>query len=62
MKLPVNSGIPGDVIRTLEQADRMNHKRDRDLEVRTRLILSSPDGSRFEIQVSDAGTLSAVSL
>ena len=62
MKLPVNSGIPGDVIRTLEQADRMNHKRDRDLEVRTRLILSSPDGSRFEIQVSDAGTLSAMSL
>lgn len=47
--------------RQLEAADRENHKRGRDIEVNPgRLILTSPDGTRWSVTVDDTGTLSAV--
>ena len=45
---------------TLELADVQNHKRDQDIEVgAARLIIKSPNGTRYEVKVSDSGTLSA---
>ena len=45
---------------TLELADVQNHKRDQDIEVgAARLIIKSPTGTRYEVKVSDSGTLSA---
>lgn len=48
----------------IEQADQLNHKRTADLEIVTpqRLILRSPDGTRWKITVSNTGTLSASTL
>lgn len=47
----------------IEQADAENHKRGRDVEIgQGRLILTSPDGTRFEIEVDNAGTITATSL
>lgn len=48
----------------LERADAGNQKRNEDHEIKTpvRLILFSPDGSRWQVKVDNAGTLSAVSL
>jgi hypothetical protein len=47
----------------LELEDRNNHKRNRDVEIGTsRLILTSPNGTRYRITVSNAGTLSATSI
>ena len=44
----------------LEAADRYNLKRDRDNDVgRGRIILKSPDGTRYAITVDNAGALSA---
>lgn len=50
--------------RALEAADRMNRKKGQDVEVAgdERLILSSPDGTRWSITVSNAGAISATSL
>lgn len=49
--------------RQLEQADLENHKRGRDMYVAPgRLILTSPDGTFWEVKVDDAGALSAASL
>lgn len=49
--------------RQLELADGANHKRNRDVEIGVgRLILTSPNGTRFSITVSDAGVISAVAL
>lgn len=46
--------------RTLEQEDRRNRKIGADVEItREKLILRSPDGSRWNVTVSDAGVLSA---
>lgn len=45
----------------IEEADRQNHKRGRDMEVGAageRLILTSANGTRYQIVVSDAGVLS----
>ena len=43
----------------VEQADRENRKQGRDIEVfPARLILTSPNGTRYQILVSDAGVLS----
>lgn len=45
----------------IEQADKQNHKRGRDVEVGAlgeRLILTSSGGTRYQILVSDAGVLS----
>ena len=45
----------------LEQADNNNHKRDRDIEVGSAsVILTSANGTRYAISVSDAGVLSTV--
>ena len=47
----------------IEQADNLNRKKNQDIELRNeRLILQSPNGSRFSITVADNGTVSAVSL
>lgn len=46
-----------------EQADAENHKRNRDLEVSPgRLIIKSPNGTRYSITVSNTGTISATAL
>lgn len=43
----------------IEQADSQNHKRGSDVELGPgeRLILRSPDGSRWAVTVSNAGAL-----
>lgn len=47
----------------LEQADALNFKRGTDVELyNEKLILRSPDGSRWKITVSNAGVISAVAL
>jgi hypothetical protein len=54
-----------DRLRTeLDKMDAKNRKAGQDVEVAgsERLILSSPNGSRWDIQVSNAGALSAVAL
>ena len=49
--------------RILEQADRDNLKRGRDIEVGNgRLILQSPNGTRFSVVVSNAGAITASSI
>lgn len=49
---------------TLEQADLQNLKRQADVEVvePQRLILRSPNGTRYKITVSNTGVLSATTL
>lgn len=48
---------------TLELADKNNHKRGRDVEINPgRLILTSPDGTRWSITVDNSGVISATSL
>lgn len=45
--------------RELEKADALNHKRNRDIEVgQARLILTSPNGTRYSVEVDNAGNLS----
>jgi hypothetical protein len=52
-----------DVRAKIEQADDENVKRNRDYEVgAARIILKSPDGTRYAITVSNAGALSAVAM
>lgn len=47
----------------LERADKENHKRNRDLELgEGRLILTSPNGTRYSVTVADDGTLSTAAL
>lgn len=47
----------------IERADAENHKRNRDIEVSPgRLIIKSPDGTRYSIEVSNAGVISATAL
>lgn len=49
--------------RQIEQADKQNHKKGRDVEIGSgRLIISSPNGSRFRVTVADDGTLSAIAI
>lgn len=49
-----------EIKRDIERRDAQNHKRGRDVEVgQARLILTSPDGTRFAVTVSNAGALSA---
>lgn len=46
--------------RVLEQEDALNHKRNRDVEIGdARLILTSPNGTRYSIEVANDGTVSA---
>jgi hypothetical protein len=45
---------------TLEAGDRENVKTGQDIEVGSaRLILTSPNGTRYSVTVNDAGTLGA---
>tara|TARA_B100000575_G_scaffold80814_2_gene63484 strand:+ start:8256 stop:8462 length:207 start_codon:yes stop_codon:yes gene_type:complete len=47
----------------LEQADNLNFKKFQDVEVGdARLILKSPNGSRFSVTVDNSGNLSAISI
>jgi hypothetical protein len=64
MKLPRSDDRTiTEISRQVELADRMNYKRDRDLEIgQNRVILTSPNGSRYAIMVSDLGVLSAVAV
>jgi len=65
MKLPIPApryemGRESERNRALEQADQQNHKRGRDIEVNPgRLIVTSPDGTRWKIVVDDLGTVTA---
>ena len=44
---------------TLEQADGKNHKKEQDIEVGSaKIILTSANGTRYQIDISDAGVLS----
>ena len=44
----------------LEQADYLNHKRNADIEVGDgRVILKSPNGTRYKIAVDNSGNLTA---
>lgn len=68
MRLPYAPGAydQGDQTKTrslVEQAFEQTLKRGQDIEVGgARIILQSPDGSRFAIAVSDLGVLSATAL
>ena len=47
----------------IERADRENHKRGRDIEVGVgRVILTSPNGTRYSVEVDNAGTLSTTAV
>lgn len=47
----------------LEKADMDNHKRARDVEISPgRLVIKSPDGTRWSIEVDNSGNVSASSL
>lgn len=47
----------------IEQADDLNHKKNQDVEVGdARLILKSPNGTRYSITVDNSGTVSASSI
>lgn len=49
--------------RTLEAADRRNRKVEDDVEVgAAKLVLTSPDGTRWSVTVDNSGTLSATEL
>lgn len=49
--------------RQIEAADGENHKRGRDVEIgEARLILTSPNGTRYSVTVANDGTLSTTSL
>lgn len=69
MKLPVPPAVYDASRETaknnlLERADLQNRKLNSDVEIAgsERLILSSPDGTRWKITVSNAGALSATAL
>ena len=52
-----------EMARQIEQADFMNYKRDRDVEMsNNRLILTSPNGSRYALTVDNAGVISTTAL
>lgn len=47
----------------IEQADAGNHKRGQDVEIgEARLILTSPNGTRYSVEVDNAGNLSTSSI
>ncbi len=47
----------------LERANDLNHKRNQDIEVgAARLVLTSPNGTRYSLAVSNAGVLSATAI
>jgi hypothetical protein len=47
----------------IERANDENHKRGRDIEVApARLILTSPNGTRFSLAVTDAGAITLTAI
>jgi len=68
MKLPIPKGRydPRDEAqrnRLLEFADRLNHKQNQDVEIgEGRVILTSPNGTRYSVEVDNAGNLSATAV
>ena len=47
----------------IERADDANHKRNEDIEVgNARLILKSPNGTRYSITVNNSGAISAAAI
>jgi len=47
----------------IERADDANHKRNQDVEVgNARLILKSPNGTRYSITVNNSGAISAAAI
>lgn len=47
----------------IEQASQSSHKRGQDLEVgQARLILTSPNGTRYNVTVNDLGMLTATAV
>jgi len=61
---PVYTQVDDQTARSiLERADAENHKRNRDIEVSPgRLIIKSPNGTRYTIEVSNVGVISATAL
>lgn len=54
-----NRMIFADMVRILQSADAENHKRGRDVEIGSaRLILTSPNGTRYAVTVDNAGNIS----
>lgn len=52
-----------EMARQIERADSMNYKRDRDVEMsNNRLILTSPNGSRYALTVDNAGVIGTTAL
>lgn len=67
MKLPKSADrydpLDQDMTRNIiERDDLQNFKRNQDVEIRTRLILASPNGTRYQITVSNAGALVVTAL
>lgn len=68
MKLPqqplvYSRGVEQERNRSLELADKQNFKRNQDVEIGlARLILTSPNGSRYSITVDNAGVISATAI
>ncbi len=46
----------------IEREDLINFKRNQDVEIRTRLILASPNGTRYQVTVSNLGILTVTAL
>ena len=47
----------------IEQADALNHKKNQDLEVgAARLVIKSPNGTRYSITVDNSGVLGTTAL
>ena len=47
----------------IEQADQLNHKKNQDVEVgAARLILKSPNGTRYSITVDNSGQVGATAI
>lgn len=68
MRLPsatakYDRSVEANRIQQIEQADAQNLKRGRDVEFRqNRLILTSPNGTRYKVVVDNAGVLSTEAL
>jgi frataxin-like iron-binding protein CyaY len=68
MRLPMQSpkysaSAENERNRVIEQADYRNHKRNSDVEIgEGRLILTAPNGGRYNITVSNAGALVVTSI
>ena len=68
MRLPTPAGqytprMETERNRQIEAADKQNRKQGRDVDVsEARLILKSPDGTRWVVSIDNTGTLSTGSL